>query len=94
MFFPGSRYAALTQYAVTLPSGAVVRAVRLPNPGVQAVAGYYRRQSGDRLDQVSARFLADATDFWRLCDANGAMVPDALATRDLVGVPIDAPAGG
>ena len=31
--------------------------------------------------------------FWRVCDANDAVVPDALAARALVGVPIDAPAG-
>jgi hypothetical protein len=90
MFFPGSRYAKMSRYSVTLANGAVVQAVRLPAPGVQAVVGYFRRQSGDRLDQIAARFLADATDFWRVCDANGAMIPDALAARDLVGVPIDA----
>ena len=58
-----------------------------------AVLGYYRRGGGDRLDQISARFLADATQFWRVCDANDAVVPDALANAPLVGVPIDAPTG-
>ena len=32
--------------------------------------------------------------FWRVCDANDAVVPDALAAHDLVGMPIDAPTGG
>ena len=40
------------------------------------------------LDQIAARFLADATDFWRVCDSNNAMSPDALAARNLVGIPI------
>ena len=90
MFFPGSRYLPLATYSVIRADGVVVRATRLPAPGQPAVLGYYRRRSGDRLDQVAARFLADATQFWRVCDANGAMAPDALTARDLIGVPIDA----
>jgi len=93
MFFPGSRYAKLTRYSVTLPNGAVVQATRLPTPGLAAVLGYYPRGTGDRLDQIAARFLADATQFWRICDAGDAVVPDALAAAPLVGVPIDAPTG-
>jgi hypothetical protein len=91
MFFHGSRYFSLTQYSVTRPDGSVVQATRLPSPGPALVLGYYRRGTTDRLDQIADRFLADATQFWHLCDANGAVVPDALAAHDLVGVPIDAP---
>jgi hypothetical protein len=94
MFFPGSRYAASAQYTITLATGTVVRVVKPPTPGVPAVLGYYRRQTGDRLDQIAARFLGDATQFWRVCDANGAISPDALAARPLVGVPLTATTGG
>jgi hypothetical protein len=94
MFFPGSRYLPLSQYSVTRPDRSVVLVTRLPGPGLPAVLGYYRRSTGDRLDQIAGRFLADATRFWHVCDANGAMVPDALAAHDLIGIPIDAPAGG
>ena len=94
MFFPGSRYASLQTYSVTRADGSVVIATRLPAPGLAVVLGYYRRNSGDRLDHISARFLADATRFWHVCDANGAVSPDALAAHDLVGVPIDAARGG
>ena len=90
MFFPGSRYSSMVSYSVTRPDGSTVQATRLPTPGVQAVLGYYRRKQGDRLDQIAGRFLADATEFWHVCDANGSMVPDALAARDLIGIPIDA----
>jgi hypothetical protein len=37
---------------------------------------------GDRLDNVTARYLADPEQFWRVCDANRAMRPDDL-TADL-----------
>jgi hypothetical protein len=91
MFFPGSRYAALSPYQIMLANGTVVQAIRTPLPGRVAVLGYHRRTQGQRLDQLAARYLADATSFWRLCDANGAVVPDALAAHDLIGIPIDAP---
>jgi hypothetical protein len=94
MFFPGSRYAASSQYTLTLANGTAVRVVTAPKPGAPAVLGYYRRQAGDRLDPIAARFLGDATQFWRICDANGAIVPDALAARPLIGVPLNATAGG
>jgi hypothetical protein len=94
MFFPNSRYASQQQYSFTRADGSVAQVTKLPAPGLAAVVGYYRRNSSDRLDHISARFLADATAFWRICDANGAVSPDALAARDLVGVPIDAPKAG
>jgi hypothetical protein len=33
---------------------------------------------GDRLDNVTAKYLADPEQFWRVCDANRAMRPDEL----------------
>ncbi len=90
MFLPGSRYGSLATYSFTCASGSTVQLTKLPTPGVQAVLGYYRRSQGDRLDQIAGRYLSDATQFWHICDANGAVVPDALAAHDLVGIPIDA----
>lgn len=33
---------------------------------------------GDRLDNITARYLGDPEQFWRVCDANRAMRPDGL----------------
>jgi hypothetical protein len=33
---------------------------------------------GDRLDNITARYLGDPELFWRVCDANGAMRPEEL----------------
>jgi hypothetical protein len=33
---------------------------------------------GERLDVITAQFLGDPEQFWRLCDANGAIRPDEL----------------
>jgi hypothetical protein len=33
---------------------------------------------GERLDHLAAQYLGDPRLFWRLCDANNAMLPDEL----------------
>jgi hypothetical protein len=91
MFFPGSRYAKVGQYQIKRADGTLLQVTRLPLPSPALVLGYFRRQSGQRLDHIANRYLADATAFWRLCDANNTIVPDALANRDLVGIPLNAP---
>jgi hypothetical protein len=94
LFFAGSRYAALTRYQKSRADGSAVQVTRLPLPGPPVVLGFFRRATDQRLDLIANRFLADATAFWRLCDANNAIVPDTLANRDLVGIPLDAPVRG
>jgi hypothetical protein len=93
MFFKGSRYERTGTYQVRLPDGAVVVAVRLPLPPAPesvVLRGYHQRQDGERLDQLANHYLGDPTAFWRLCDANDSVVPDALAARALVGIPREA----
>ena len=34
--------------------------------------------TGDRLDNLAAQYIGDPLQWWRLCDANGAMLPEAL----------------
>jgi hypothetical protein len=33
---------------------------------------------GERLDNITAQYLGDPEQFWRVCDANGAVRPDEL----------------
>lgn len=87
MFMPGSRYEKMAPYTVAQANGREVTAVRLPLPGPASPVGYHRRRVGQRLDHIAAVYLADATAFWRLCDANGTVIPDALAAHDLIGIP-------
>jgi len=87
MFYPGSRYQNTGTYTVTRADGTRVSVARLPLPQAPPLLGYHPRQSAQRLDLIAAHYLADATAFWRLCDANAAMVPDTLAARERVGIP-------
>jgi hypothetical protein len=85
---PGSRYANLATYLVITETGATVSATRLPVPRAGALRGFHRRLEGQRLDLIANHYLTDPTASWQLCDANGAVVPDALAVHDLVGIPV------
>ncbi len=89
MFSSGSRYQAGAAYQVILPSGASVYATSLPLPPAQPVPllGYQPSAGAERLDLLAFRYLNDATAFWRICDANNAMVPWALAARALIAIP-------
>jgi hypothetical protein len=87
MFTPDSRYASSATYTATLPSGATVSAVVPPLPKPVPLAGYHQRSGGDRLDLVATQYLNAPRGFWRLCDANNAMVAGALAARALIGIP-------
>ena len=81
MFFPGSRYASLGTYTITRVDGTKALVTRLPRPAAGLLIGYHRRLVGQRLDHMAAHYLADATAFWQLCDANTAFRPDDLTSE-------------
>lgn len=80
-FPPTSRYHGLPVATLALPDGTTVAYVRrrfVPPPERFAVLVEHRVESGDRLDNLAARYLGDPQQFWRICDANRAMRPDEL----------------
>ena len=86
MFFPNTRYANAGTYLVR-DRGRTVVAVRFPVPRHPVVRGFHPRTDALRLDAIAAYYLGDATAFWQLCDASGALAPDALTARGLVAIP-------
>jgi hypothetical protein len=87
MFFPGSRYEQAGTYTVKKRDGSIVTITKRPLPRQGPLLGYHRRVEGQRIDLIAARYLTDATAFWQLCDANNAVVPDALGAQGLIGIP-------
>lgn len=91
MFFPSSRYQNQIGYTRKRADGTLVAVTRLPLPAQGLLLGYHQRRQGQRLDLIAAHYLADPTTFWKVCDANNAVVPDALAVHDLIGIPSTTP---
>jgi hypothetical protein len=87
MFFSGSRYQNTGTYIITKADGTKIPVTKIPLPTNPALQGYHRRLEGQRLDLIAYRYFQEANGFWQLCDANDSIVPDALANRDLIGIP-------
>ena len=80
MFPPTSRYSGIETAEIVMPDGRRVAYLRrrlVPAAGGIAIADHTVTE-GERLDNITARFLRDPEQFWRLCDANGAVRPEEL----------------
>jgi hypothetical protein len=86
MFSSTSRYASTGTVTVHTRHGDVT-ATKLPVRPKPPVRGLHTRTDGQRLDHIASHYLGYASAFWRLCDASGAIAPDALAARARVAVP-------
>lgn len=85
MFDKTSRYAQIetTTLKVTDADGTTreVRYVRrrfLPDPAGMTTVVEHTVTEGDRLDNVTTKYLGDPTLFWNVADANNAMRPEEL----------------
>ncbi len=88
MLEPNSRYASLKTKSlmITEPDGQLrfVRYVErrfLPEMGTGTTLLEHRVVQGDRLENVTAKYLADPTQFWRVADSNEAMQPEELTSE-------------
>lgn len=78
-----SRYYGIETKTFTLPSGDQVAYLKrrfVPQPERLGLLQYHTVVEGDRLDNITARYLDDPEQFWRVADANRAMHPDNLTT--------------
>lgn len=82
MFPVTSRYYAIENVKYETPDGQeVVYLRRRFVPAVMVDAPLIVEHvvtQGERLDNITARYLGDPEQFWRLCDSNYAMHPDEL----------------
>jgi len=82
MFFPPtSRYHNIEAATVVSRDGRTLIYLKrrfVPPPERFSLLQEHVVVQGDRLDNITARYLADPEQFWRVCDANGAMRPDEL----------------
>lgn len=85
MFDATSRYAQCEMAVVKVKeadgSEREIRYARrrfVPSAEAMATLAEHLVNQGDRLDTVTARYLGDPTQFWRVCDASEAMDPRKL----------------
>jgi hypothetical protein len=85
MFDTTSRYSGLETKTIGVPDadGGVreIRYVRrriIPSTAGLTTLVEHTVAQGERLDQITARYLGDPLQFWRVCDANIVMQPEEL----------------
>jgi hypothetical protein len=80
-FPPTSRYYATETEVLDAGSDRQIVYLRrrfLPSPERLALLLEHRVTQGERLDHITARYLGDPEQFWRVADANAAMRPEEL----------------
>jgi len=82
MLFPtNSRYQNVETAKLVRPDGTEIMYLKrrfMPQPERFTLLQEHVVVEGDRLDNITARYLGDPEQFWRVCDANRAMRPDEL----------------
>lgn len=86
-----SRYDEAERYVVPGPDGVSVQVAASPRRERPGRLGVHLRRDGERLDHLAHHYLKDPTGFWRICDVNEAMLPDALTDARRVDIPGDQP---
>ncbi len=85
MFDKTSRYYKISNATMTmLDSDGLPREIRyarrrfIPSSDGLTTLVEHSVTQGERLDTITARYLGDPTQFWRVCDANDVLQPTEL----------------
>jgi hypothetical protein len=81
MFPPTSRYFGVDPAWLEIGDELTIVYLRrrfVPQPEGFALLQEHVVVEGDRLDNITALYLGDPEQFWRVCDANRAMRPEKL----------------
>jgi hypothetical protein len=85
MFDSNSRYAGIETKTLAVPDpDGSTREIRyvgrriIPPAGSTTTLVEHTVVQGERLDQITARYAGDPTQFWRICDANNVVTPEEL----------------
>jgi hypothetical protein len=81
---PTSRYAVIETTTLETADHKTIVYLRrrfIPPPDRFVVLQEHVVTQGERLDLITATYLGDPEQFWRVCDSNAAMRPEALTER-------------
>ena len=87
MFDKASRYYQQETYTLIDHRGREVTVV-VPHEAPRLVLlGTHLRLQGQRLDHLAHKYLRNPTLFWRICELNDVMLPEALSEADEIEIP-------
>jgi hypothetical protein len=81
MFPINSRYYGITTVTLETQDGKQIVFLRrrfVPPPERFDLLTEHTVSEGERLDNITALYLGDPVQFWRVCDANGVIRPEEL----------------
>ncbi len=88
MFDLSSRYFSVANSSLSVTGAASQTRMityklrrQLPGPGSSTTLVEHIVRQGERLDNITARYLADPTQFWQVCDADVVLQPEELTAR-------------
>ncbi|MEI6682120.1 MAG: hypothetical protein WCO44_05810 [Bacteroidota bacterium] len=87
MFTDESRYKKATQYQAKDHRGRTVNVAATPDAPNQPLQGYHLRKQGQHTDHLAARYLNEPTAFWRIAEANDAMLAESLTEKQEIAIP-------
>ncbi len=80
-FAPTSRYYGIEAITIETERQGTIAYIRrrfIPQPDHFQLLQEHVVTEKERLDSITHRYLSDPEQFWRICDANGAMEPNDL----------------
>lgn len=84
LFPPSSRYHAIDIKFFEKSDGKKVAFLNrrfVPHPEGLSLLHEHVVSQNERLDNIAAHYLGNPEQFWQLCDANRAMLPDELTDK-------------
>jgi hypothetical protein len=90
MFYRGSRYEPIPDAEITTADGRTIRYKRVRFiPATRGTFGH-RVAEGERLDLIAWKSYKNPELFWRICDANLALLPEELMeeTGRVLAIPV------
>jgi hypothetical protein len=88
MFLKTSRYYGLPTLTLNAPNGRAIAYLSrrfIPYGPPAIVLAEHSVTQGERLDRITALYLGDPEQFWRVCDVNNAMWPEKLTDDSAIG---------
>lgn len=87
MFDTKSRYLGLTTYTVKDHRNRTVAVVPVPDAPTQTRLGIHVLRQGQRLDHLAKKYLDNPAGYWRICELNDVMLPEALTEAQEIAIP-------